>query len=232
MRIWSACINSFFGLCLTGWTLMAVEPTPGGGSETKGGEAKAPAKVEATAKAKDKPTKEEKDPSKVASTIRLHMETESPGMGSGKIKVMRSDPTTLNVEKNAFVDEGFLERADVIETVGGHMILLKFNTQGALRLQMWTVSKTGRRIAVWAKWTEGRWIAAPVAARALEDGVIAFTPDASREEAERIVRGLNNVAIKLGNQKKPAKQKQPTIGGKSGKKSKDGTAAEESMFEK
>jgi hypothetical protein len=35
-----------------------------------------------------------------------------------------------------------------------------------------------------------------------------FTPDLSREEADRLVRGLNNVAIKLENQPKPKKAKE------------------------
>ena len=53
--------------------------------------------------------------------------------------------------------------------------------------------------------TEARWLAAPRISQRIKDGVLVFTPDATREEAERIVRGLNNVAIKLGNKPKPAK---------------------------
>jgi hypothetical protein len=71
---------------------------------------------------------------------------------------------------------------------------------------MWTVDKPGRRVAIWSKWTEGRWLAAPQVRKPIEDGYIAFAPDATREEAERIVRGLNNVAIKLKNQAKPDKK--------------------------
>ena len=36
-------------------------------------------------------------------------------------------------------------------------------------------------------------------------GAFSFIADCSREEAEHIVRGLNNVAIKLENQPKPPK---------------------------
>jgi hypothetical protein len=145
-------------------------------------------------------------PEKQASTLRLHMETETTGMDTGKIKIKRSPPSvTLNVEKNAFADEGYLEEARVLDGMAGPILYLKFNTQGALRLQMWTVSKPGRRIAVWAKWTEGRWLGGPMINKPIEDGLLVFSPDASREELERIARGLNNVAIKLGNQKKPDK---------------------------
>ena len=157
------------------------------------------------------------------------------GASSGKIKLMAgsSSPVIMTVEKDAFTDEGFLEDAKLIDTLGGPMIALKFNSRGALRMQMWTVSKPGRHIAVWSRWTDGRWLAAPMVSRAIEDGVLVFSPDATREEAQEIVRGLNNVAIKLGNQKKPEKPKKPSVTGKPGDigKSRDSSKGE-SVFEK
>jgi hypothetical protein len=42
-----------------------------------------------------------------------------------------------------------------------------------------------------------RWLAAPQITKHLSAGVFTFTPDATREEAERIVTGLNNVAEKV-----------------------------------
>ena len=41
------------------------------------------------------------------------------------------------------------------------------------------------------------WLAAPLIRRPIADGVLTFTPDASREEAEKIVKGLNNVTEKI-----------------------------------
>ena len=41
---------------------------------------------------------------------------------------------------------------------------------------------------------ELRWLAAPILQQRIRDGLLVFTPDATREEAERIVRGLKNVA--------------------------------------
>jgi hypothetical protein len=41
-----------------------------------------------------------------------------------------------------------------------------------------------------------RWLAAPVISHRIGDGVLVFTPDATREEAEEIALGLNNVAKK------------------------------------
>ncbi len=183
MRVRPGAFNLFFGLMA--WVGLLAGCATGSDEKTPEGDQK---------------------PEKQASTLRLHMETETTGMGTGKIKIKRSPPSvTLNVEKNAFADEGYLEEARVLDGMAGPILYLKFNTQGALRLQMWTVSKPGRRIAVWTKWTEGRWLGAPMINAPIEDGLLVFSPDATREELERIARGLNNVAIKLGNQKKPDK---------------------------
>lgn len=149
--------------------------------------------------------KEAKEREKQASSLRLHLETAPETMGSGKIKVLRSEPITINVEKDPFVDEGFLKRAQVVETVGGFAIRVEFTDRGALRLQMATANHPGKQVAVWSRWTDGRWLAAPVIRKAIENGIFQFTPDCSREEADRIVLGLNNVALELGNQPKPEK---------------------------
>jgi hypothetical protein len=105
---------------------------------------------------------------------------------------------------------------------------------------MWTVSKQGRRVAVWSKWTEGRWLAAPQVMKPIEDGVLVFAIDGTREEAERIVRGLNNVAVKLGNKPKPdkkaeetakkAKQKNAKNASKVARDAENGTKSDEEMF--
>ena len=50
------------------------------------------------------------------------------------------------------------------------------------------------RIGIWARYTEARWLAAPMITRRITNGLFVFTPDCSREEAERIVLGLNHVA--------------------------------------
>jgi hypothetical protein len=194
MRIQRGAFNLFFGMAMAaaigcvGSALAAEKPA-------------GPAKA---AEGKDKKPKDA-SPDKQASSLRLHVEAGSGGVGTGKIQVLRTNSVFLTVERSPFVDEGFIEEARVVEGIGGHMISVRYNSQGALRLQMWTASNPGRHVAVWAKWTEARWIAAPIPPKPLEDGVIIFTPDASREESERIVRGLNNVAIKLGNQQKPKK---------------------------
>jgi hypothetical protein len=52
-------------------------------------------------------------------------------------------------------------------------------------------------VVVWARADEARWIAAPKMQYRITNGLFVFTPDTTHEEAERIVRGLNNVAKKI-----------------------------------
>lgn len=220
MRLRPGCINLFFGLFL--WLGLGVGCATG----DEGG--KTPAERDAA------------NPDKQASTIRLHKETRSIGMGTGKIQVIRSSPVTLNIEKGHFVDEGFVEDARVLDGMGGPRILVKFNSRGALRLQSATVSGQGSRIAIWSKWTEGRWLAAPQVMKPIEDGVLVFTIDGTREEAERIVRGLNNVAVELENKPKPdkkaeqaarkARQKNAKNAAKVARDSENGAKSDEEMF--
>ena len=56
----------------------------------------------------------------------------------------------------------------------------------------------GRRVAIFTQYGVGkpelsRWLAAPYGSP-ITDGVLLFTPLASREESDEIVLGLNNVA--------------------------------------
>ena len=52
------------------------------------------------------------------------------------------------------------------------------------------------------KLNEGRWLAAPYIHNRTGDGVLLFTPDATRQEADNIAFGLNNVAKKIEAQSK------------------------------
>ncbi|MGA9450667.1 MAG: hypothetical protein WBW41_04895 [Verrucomicrobiia bacterium] len=46
------------------------------------------------------------------------------------------------------------------------------------------------------KVADSRWLAAPLITRRIANGVLAFTPDCSRAEADQLVLGLNQVAAK------------------------------------
>ena len=152
---------------------------------------------------------EEKAKDKEASSLRLFIETEfdSTGTKTAVVPVFRASPILVRITKEPVLDEGHLEDARVVDAVGGYAIQVKYDFRGTLTLDSVTSTSRGRRLVIYSMFTEGRWLAAPKITTSIKDGVLTFTPDATREEAERIVRGLNNVAIELGNKAKPGKEK-------------------------
>jgi hypothetical protein len=140
-------------------------------------------------------TTEEKKHKKQLSTLRLHLETRSDGTPrTGAVPIGRQNPFYLNVEHSFFLDETEVERADVIEGIGGFSIQVQFTRHGAFVLDQVTSSNPKKRIGIFTVFDESRWLAAPTITHRIANGVLTFTPDATREETERIVRGLNNVA--------------------------------------
>ena len=134
-------------------------------------------------------------------------------LGVNKATVGRSDPVEMTVQREAVLDERDVKRATLVEQRDqSFSIAVEFVQRGSMVLHMNSVAAKGQRLVIAARWSNGtnvfnRWIAAPLMRRALDQGVIVFTPDMSREESVLFVRGLNNVAVKLKNQTKPPKEK-------------------------
>jgi preprotein translocase subunit SecD len=144
-------------------------------------------------------TTEEKE----AASLRLHLETNPDGTPYNfPVPIYRANPILVNIERSAVLDEAFMTKAEMVDVdeYGGHAIKVTFDEEGTKRLDYLTTSYKGRRIAINASWTESRWIAAPLITKRIADGVLVFTPDASRKETERILLGLKNVIKEL---KKP-----------------------------
>ncbi|MDX1951243.1 MAG: hypothetical protein SFY81_03615 [Verrucomicrobiota bacterium] len=143
---------------------------------------------------------EEKKRDKEATLLRFHIEVNRDGTPYNQpVPVFRSDPVMVNVSRDPFLDEGSILAASVVDVDehGGYAIRLQFDEHGTLILDNYTTSYRGQRLVIYAQWTEIRWLAAPRITKRVPDGILIFTPDCSREEAERIVRGLNNVAKRL-----------------------------------
>jgi preprotein translocase subunit SecD len=110
----------------------------------------------------------------------------------------------IRVEKEPCMTEGHIKAAKVIDIVGGFAISVQLDRQGAWLFEQYTASNKGRRFPVICQWTTppektlntGRWLAAPKLTTVVSDGEFTFTPDATRDEAELIALGLNNVAKK------------------------------------
>ena len=136
------------------------------------------------------------------STFRLHLETERDGTKANEfVPIYREKPVMVNVEKEPFLTEANIAEAKVIDVVGGFALRIRFDRPGTALLEEYTTANRGRKIAVFSQFGEkikdSRWLAAPIIARRITDGVLTFTPDATREECEEIALGLNHVARKV-----------------------------------
>jgi hypothetical protein len=133
-------------------------------------------------------------------TLRVHLEANpNPPGQTERIIVLRSAPTVMHIEKQPCLTEVHIAAAQLLDVTDGFLIMIKLNQQGQWLLEQYTTSNPNRRFAIRTQFRQStnvfdRWIAAPLIGRPVRDGLLAFTPDADREEARLIVRGWNNVA--------------------------------------
>ena len=143
----------------------------------------------------------EKNPKKLLSTLRLHLEATRNGTKESEpVPIYREKPLWVNAQKKPFLSEEFVASAKVVDEVGGFALRIQFDHQGATMLEQVTTENRGRKIAIFSQFAEKlvdyRWLAAPIISHSITDGVLVFTPDTTREEAEEIALGLNNVSKK------------------------------------
>jgi preprotein translocase subunit SecD len=149
---------------------------------------------------------EKKAKSRLAA-LNVHLESRDFPDREEKVSISRDHPFTLTVQKSAFLTHNDIAIAKVVEVVGGFAISLQFTHAAASLLNQYTSNYPGKHLAIFCEFpsptkehlNEGRWLAAPRINRRISDGILLFTPDATREEADQIVLGLNNVAKKLSN---------------------------------
>jgi len=145
---------------------------------------------------------EERKAKKLLATFRLHLEGRRDGTRSTEpVPIYRANPIMVRVEMIPFLDEGHVSSAKVIDVVGGFALQIQFDHRGTGLLEECTTVNRPRRAAIFCQFgedlKESRWLAAPVLSRRITDGILTFTPDTTREEAEEIAQGLNNVSEKV-----------------------------------
>jgi hypothetical protein len=141
---------------------------------------------------------------KVYATIRIHLEAGPQDTDREvQVPIYRAQPVQLLVQNEPFLTEGQVASAKVVDALGGFDLQVQFDRQGTWLLQQYSANNRGRHFALFSefgepgkKGKEGRWLAAPVFSTLNTSGLIQFTPDASREEADQIALGLNNIAKK------------------------------------
>jgi len=142
------------------------------------------------------------------STFRVFLEVnQDAAKRSQPVPIYRSHPFMVNIESEPFLTEAEVAEARVIEAVGGFAIRIRLARRGAWLLEQYTAANQGKHLAIQAQFADpqapdrhlNRWLAAPFISGRISDGTLLFTPDATREEANQIVLGLNNVAKKTEN---------------------------------
>jgi len=141
-------------------------------------------------------------PAKRTATLRVYIESNSGIVGTSQnITLLRADPVMLTIASEPILTEAGIIAARTIETPGGFAIEIRFDEMSAVTLEQYTAANPGSHLAIYAEWggkpVTGRWLAAPLITHRIGNGILSFTPDASREEADELVLGLNNVAKQI-----------------------------------
>lgn len=142
-------------------------------------------------------------------SLRIHVEGRRNIMVEGPKAVFRNG-TVVNILNDAALSDMSLVSAELVDDpVGGFRIKLAFDAHGKSKLEALSIDHREKRLAVFASWSTGskdkemageaRWLAAPAMYSRNGTGILVFTPDATRAEAEIIVRGLNRM-IKKNNE--------------------------------
>jgi hypothetical protein len=135
------------------------------------------------------------------STFRVHLQVNPDGTkGNEPVPVFREKPVLININKQPFLSEINVTTAKLVEAMGGFSMQVQLDRQGMWLLEQYTIANRGMHLVIFSQFGEtsdkGRWLAAPLIKQRITDGMLTFTPDATREEADRIVTGLNNLVAK------------------------------------
>lgn len=135
------------------------------------------------------------------SVLRVHLQASQNTAGSTvPVTVLRSNPVSVTIAHDPILTEANIIAAKVIETPGGFAVEIQFDESSSLMLEQYSSSNLGLHFVIFGQWGEtaadGRWLAAPLITRRIATGQLAFTPDITRAQADRLVLGLNNVAKK------------------------------------
>ena len=141
---------------------------------------------------------------KVFASLRIHLEAGPQDTDREvQVPIYRAQPVQMLVQNEPFLTEAQVAWAKVVDVLGGFDLQIQFDRQGIWLLQQYSANNRGRHFALYSEFSEkgkkakdGRWLAAPAFSTLISTGLIQFTPDTTREEADQIALGLNNIARK------------------------------------
>ena len=127
--------------------------------------------------------------------LRLHLESaQDVPERLTTVTMGRAAPFSYSVAKGQFLKDDQIVAAALTEVAGLYSIKIKLDRQGETILNQLSSANSGKRIAVWADFGEVRWIGSVLIEKRITNGELTFTPDTTREEAEKIVDGVNYLA--------------------------------------
>jgi preprotein translocase subunit SecD len=113
------------------------------------------------------------------------------------VTVLRAEPVKVTIDKDPVLTENNLVAAKVVATPDAPAIEVRFDQNGTWILEQYSAANPDRHFVIYAQWgkdlKDGRWIAAPLITRRINDGILSFTPDMSTNETDQLVTGLKNV---------------------------------------
>jgi len=133
--------------------------------------------------------------------LRVHIQANPDTLGASQtITLVRADPVEITISHDPILTEANIVAAKVVDTPGGFAVQVQFDENGTWMLEEYSAGNPGEHFAIFGQWGDklayGRWLAAPLITHRIANGVLSFTPDASREEADQLVLGLNHAAAK------------------------------------
>jgi hypothetical protein len=131
--------------------------------------------------------------------LRIHIESQANAPGTTQaISLLRSQPVNVTIANDPILTEANIVAARIVDTGGGFVVDLKFDDLGTWALEQYSAINPGKHLVIFGHWgdkpEDGRWLAAPQIKGRSARGELSFTPDASREEMEQFVKGLENDA--------------------------------------
>jgi hypothetical protein len=143
--------------------------------------------------AERKSTREQR---KAFATLRVHLEY--PNGPTNKVSNVEIFGVPTQIHKDPFLTELNLTGASLVDTPDGLFgMSVQFDRHGITMLDSVTTQFRGRRLAFFCQYgikkeVTTTWLAAPMIVRPVIDGRLQFTPVSKKEEAEKIILGLNN----------------------------------------
>jgi len=136
------------------------------------------------------------------SVLRVHLQANQNTAGATvPVTLLRSNPVSVTIAHDPILSEANVIAARVIETPGGFAVEIQFDETSSLMLEQYSSANPGLHFVIFGQWGDkastARWLAAPLITKRIANGQLAFTPDITREQSDRLVLGLNNVAKKL-----------------------------------